>query len=80
VNFTPKCHTFQVHQVAKTGKLSLLWKFVMALEKTAGNPNSLPVIEYVEDDIGCHFHFYLHILASMTQTEIKRNNSCGLTN
>lgn len=57
VSFTPKCHILQAHQVAKTRKPFLLWKFVMALEKTAGNPNSFPVTDYVEDDIGCHFHF-----------------------
>ena len=73
VSFTPKCHALQAHQVEKTGKLSLLWKFVMALKKRAGNPT-----EYVEDDIGCHFHLYLHIFACTTQTEIKRKNNCGL--
>lgn len=78
VSFTPKCHTLQAHQTAKTGKPSLLWKFVLVLGKTAGNPNTLPAAEYVEDDKGCHFHFYLCILACMTQTEIKRKNNCSL--
>lgn len=78
MSFTPKCHALQAHQVAKTGKLSLLWKFVMAFEKTAGTPNSLPGTEYMEDGIGCHFRFYLHFLACMIQTEIKRKNICGL--
>lgn len=50
----------------------------MTLKKTVGNLNSLPVTEDVEYDIGCHFHFYLHVLACTTHTEIKRKNSCGL--
>lgn len=53
----------------------LLLEFVMALEETERNPKSFPGLEYVEDDIGCHFHF---TCICMTQTEIKRKNDCGL--